>query len=305
MSVSAAPENRTHDSLDRTAAATLVLLCACWGLNQVAIKLAMPGIAPVLQAGLRSAGAVLLLVLWCRWRRIPLTGHDGTLGWGIAAGLLFALEFLLIYWGLTYTTASRGVVFLYTSPFVVAIGAHLFLPGDRITRPKLLGLLAAFAGLSLAFADSLRLPSRTELLGDVMCFGGAIAWGATTVLIKGSPMARSSAEKTLFYQLGISAIVLPPAALLFGEPLRIDASGMVLLALAYQIVIVAFASYATWFWLVARYPASRLSAFSFLTPVFGVAFGALLLDDPLSPLLLLAVALICAGIWLVNRPARG
>lgn len=294
-----------HDTLDRTAVVILLLCCACWGLSQIAIKIANAGISPVLQAGLRSTGAAVLLLAWCRLRRIPLFGRDGTLWWGIAAGLLFALEFLLVYWGLSYTTASRGVVFVYTSPFVVALGAHAFVANDRLTRLRLLGLCAAFAGLLLAFADSLRLPSRIELVGDVMCFAGAIAWGATTVLIKASPLARCRAEKTLFYQLGVSAIVLPAAArLLFGEPLALVPTAPVLLALGYQIVLVAFVSYATWFWLVAHYPASRLSAFSFLTPVFGVVFGALLLRETVTPLLLAAVALICAGIYLVNRPAR-
>lgn len=296
----------THrDSLDRTAAVILLLCCACWGLNQIAIKIANAGISPVLQAGLRSTGAALLLLGWCRLRRIPLFDRDGTLPWGIAAGLLFAVEFLLVYWGLSYTTASRGVVFLYTSPFVVALGAHVFVPDDRLSRVKLLGLCAAFAGLLLAFADSLRLPSRIELVGDVMCFAGAIAWGATTVLIKASKLARCRPEKTLFYQLAVSAVVLPPAArYLFGEPVALVPSGPVLLALGYQIVLVAFVSYATWFWLVARYPASRLSAFAFLTPVFGVGFGALLLHERITPALLGAVALVCAGIWLVNRPAQ-
>lgn len=294
-----------RDTLDRTAVVILLLCCACWGLSQIAIKIANAGISPVLQAGLRSAGAAGLLLAWCRLRRIPLFGHDGTLWWGIAAGLLFALEFLLVYWGLSYTTASHGVVFVYTSPFVVALGAHAFVANDRLTRLRLLGLCAAFAGLLLAFADSLRLPSRIELVGDVMCFAGAIAWGATTVLIKASPLARCRPEKTLFYQLGVSAIVLPAAArLLFGEPFALVPSAPVLLALGYQIVLVAFVSYATWFWLVAHYPASRLSAFSFLTPVFGVVFGALLLRETVTPLLLAAVALICAGIYLVNRPAR-
>jgi drug/metabolite transporter (DMT)-like permease len=296
---------KQHAALDRTAIVILLLCCACWGLNQIAIKIANAGISPVLQAGLRSAGAALLLTGWCRLRRIPLWNRDGTLPWGIAAGLLFALEFLLVYWGLSYTTASRGVVFLYTSPFVVALGAHALVPDDRLSRIKLLGLCAAFVGLLLAFADSLRLPSRIELVGDAMCFAGAIAWGATTVLIKASPLARCRPEKTLFYQLAVSGIVLPVLAVnLFGEPFALVPAAPVLLALGYQIVLVAFISYATWFWLVAHYPASRLSAFSFLTPVFGVAFGGLLLHEAVTPLLVLAVALICAGIWLVNRPVR-
>src|SRR5690606_35027228 len=178
---------RARERLDAGAAATMVLLCALWGLNQIAVKVANTGILPVLQGGLRSIGAALLVLLWARARGVRLGERDGTLVPGVAAGLLFAIEFALLYWGLAFTTASRGVVFLYTTPFIVAVGAHFFVPGDRLTRMKALGLAAAFAGLALAFADSLRLPSQRELVGDLLCLGAAVFWGATTILIKASP----------------------------------------------------------------------------------------------------------------------
>ena len=265
--------------------------------------MANAGISPALQAGLRSIGSAILLVFWARSRRVPLIVRDRTLGPGIAAGLLFAAEFLLIYWGLTLTTASRGVIFLYTAPFTMAIGAHFFVPGDRLTRMKSLGLVVAFAGVTVAFADGLSLPSRDQLLGDLLCFAAAIAWGATTIVVKASRLQRTSPERVLFYQLGVSAAVLPVVSLATGETGFHSASPLILAAFAYQIAIVAFASYAAWFWLVARYPASRLAAFTFLTPVFGVALGGLLLGEPIGPGLLAAVALIAAGIYLVNRPA--
>jgi drug/metabolite transporter (DMT)-like permease len=290
-------------ALDRAATLLLVLLCAIWGANQVVIKIANQGISPVFQAGLRSIGSALLVLLWCRWRREKLLVRDGTLAPGIAVGLLFAFEFVLVYWGVTFTTASRAAVFIYTAPFTVAIGAHLFVPGDRLTLAKLAGLVAAFLGVVVAFADALRLPSQRELIGDVMCFVGAIAWGATTVLIKATKLAQASPERTLMYQLAVSAVVLPVVALLTGEPGVFAPSVAVVAALLYQIVVVAFATYITWFWLIGRYPASRLAAFTFLTPVLGVAFGALFLGESIRPALIVAVATIAAGIYLVNRPA--
>jgi drug/metabolite transporter (DMT)-like permease len=286
--------------LDQQASLLMVLLCACWGLNQVAMKVATAGISPILQAGLRSIGAALLVLAWARWRGLRLGSKDGTLGSGVAVGLLFAVEFVLLYMGLARTTAARGVVFLYTAPFFVALGAHLFVPGDRLTRMKTVGLLAAFGGLGVAFADALRLPSKSELLGDVLCLGAAVFWAATTVLIKASPLARARAEKTLLYQLAVSALVLPPLSLGKAGIFRPDA--LVLAALLYQVVIVAFISYVAWFWLMTRYAASGLAAFSFLTPVFGVAFGAVLLGEKVTPALLAAVVLVAVGIWLVNRP---
>jgi drug/metabolite transporter (DMT)-like permease len=292
-----------RQGLDRAAALILLLVCATWGLNQVAVKVTNAGISPVLQAGLRSVGSAVLVLIWSRLRGVPLAARDGTLGYGVAAGLLFTVEFVLIYWGLALTTASRGVIFIYTAPFVVAVGAHLFVPGDRLTRLKLVGLLAAFGGLVIAFAEGLRLPSHRELLGDLLCLAAAVLWGATTVLIKASPLAETRAEKTLLYQLGVSALTLPVASLLLGEPGIFRPTPLVLSAFAYQTVVVAFASYVTWFWLITKHPASSLAAFSFLTPVFGVMFGGLLLGEPITPALAASVALLAAGIYLVNRPA--
>lgn len=294
-------EVRQH--LDHAAAVILLLVCASWGLNQVAVKVASSGISPVFQAGLRSIGSAILVLIWSRVRGLPLGARDGTLGYGIVVGVLFASEFLLLYQGLALTTASRGVIFLYTSPFVVAVGAHVFVPGDRLTRLRVVGLLAAFGGLVIAFADGLRLPSHRELLGDAMCLAAAVLWGATTVLIKASPLARIRAEKTLLYQLGTSALILPVVSVLLNEPGFFRPTPLVLSAVAYQIIVVAFISYVTWFWLITKYPASHLAAFSFLTPVFGVMLGGLLLHEPVGPALMASVALIAAGIYLVNRPA--
>jgi drug/metabolite transporter (DMT)-like permease len=290
--------------LDRRAVVTSVALSAVWGLGQVAVKVANTGISPGVQAGLRSLGAALLVLLWSRLRGIALFARDGTWRAGIAAGLLFAFEFMLIFWGLVFTQAVRAAVLIYLAPFVVAVGAHFYVPGDRLTRAKLVGLAAAFAGVVVALADALRLPSQRELIGDAMCILAAVAWGATTVLIRASALAQASAEKTLLYQLAVSAVVLPLAALLLGEPGIVALSPLVLAALFYQTVIVAFASYVAWFWLVARYPPSLLAAFSFLTPVFGVAYGGLLLGERVSAALIAALALIAGGIFLVNRPPR-
>lgn len=291
------------DTLDRTAAALTVLLCASWGLYQASVKIAVAGVSPVMQTGLRCVGATALLLLWCWLRGIPLWRRDGTLWWGLAIGLMFAFEFVLIYWGFALTTVGRGVLCLYAAPFVVAIGAHFF-AGERLTPLKIAGLLAAFGGLLVVFRNSLGGPLGAGLAGDLMLLGAAVVWGATTVTIKASPLARISAEKILFYQLGISALVQPPLSVLLGEPGVFDPTPLVLIAVAYQTVLIAFASYLTWFWLITRYPASHLSAFTFLTPVFAIAFGWLLLDEPITAELIVAAGLIAVGIYAVNRPAR-
>ena len=295
-------ERRTH--LDSTAMALMVVLCAAWGLQQVAVKLAMAGISPVWQASLRSIGAALLVWAWAAVKGIRLFGRDGTLGVGLLSAALFAGEFAFIYLGLTYTSASRGVVFLYTAPFMIALGAHWFLPGEKLRPLQWLGLGCAFAGILAAFGESLGLPSQSQLLGDGMLFLAAVLWAATTLVIKGSALAKVSPAKTLFYQLAGSALVLPIVALALGEPGIIALTPLALASLAYQTVLVAFASYLAWFWLVSTYPAGRLAAFSFLTPLFGVLAGALLLGERISAVLAAALLLVVLGIWLVNRPPR-
>ncbi|GAB4355723.1 MAG: DMT family transporter [Gammaproteobacteria bacterium] len=296
---------RVHAHLNITAMALLVVLCLSWGLQQVAIKVAIPAVSPVAQAAIRSVGAAILIWLWMVVRGVPLRERDGTLWWGIAAGLLFAAEFVLIYWGLEFTNASRAVIFLYLSPFVVALGAQWFIPGEHLTRLQVVGLVSAFAGIVVAFGESLAIPDPRVLVGDAMLVGAAVLWGATTVLIKASALATAAPSKTLLYQLGVSALVLPPAALLLGEGGIRQVTPLMVGSLLYQAVWVAFITYLVWFWLVRHYPAARLASFTFLTPLFGVMAGGWLLAEPVTPWLILALLLVGAGIYLVNRPARG
>lgn len=288
-------------ALDIVAMAMLVVLCASWGLQQVAIKVTNPAVPPLLQSGIRSAGSAVLLWLWMTLRRQPLLERDGTLGWGIAAGFLFAAEFLLIYWGLEFTNASRAVVFLYIAPFVVALGAQLFVPGERLRAIQVIGLCCAFAGIVAAFRESLSFPDSRMLIGDGMLAAAAVLWGATTVMIRACPLARIPAGKTLFYQLLVSAVVLPLGSLLKGEGGIAGMTPLVLGSLAYQMIWVAFITYLAWFWLLRRYPPSRLASFTFLTPLFGVVAGGFLLNEPMTSMLMLALVLVGSGIYLVNR----
>lgn len=294
-----------HSHLDLVAVVLMTALSASWGLNQVAIKVANADFSPFLQAGLRSGGAAVLVLVWSALRGGRLFERDGSLGFGILIGVLFTAEFALIYIGLIFTTASRAVIFVYLAPFVVAIGAHFWIPGERLNARQVAGLLCAFIGVAIAFAEGLRLPTHRELLGDTLATAGAVFWGATTLVIKGTRINQISAGKTLLYQLGVSAIVLLPLSWLTGEPGFTVPSTLGLDALAFQIIWVAFISYLIWFWLIANYPAAKLSSFSFLTPLFGVLAGSALLGEPMTPSLIGALALVGAGIYLVNRVPRG
>jgi drug/metabolite transporter (DMT)-like permease len=289
------------DHLDLLAMAVMVGLCAVWGLNQVMAKITNAGISPILQAGLRSAVATPLLMGWAAWRRIPLFERDGSLWPGLVAGIGFAVEFALLFQALAFTSASRVVVLFYTTPFIVAVGVHFTVPGERLNRWQALGLAAAFLGIVSAFAENLGSPGLDHWIGDLLALGAALMWGGTTVLVRASRLARLSATKTLFYQLAVSAILLPPASWLLGEPGIMQPTLLHWTLFGLQAVGVAFASYLAWFWLITRYPATKLSAFSFLTPLFGMALGALLLNERISAYLMLAMMLVGGGIWLVNR----
>jgi drug/metabolite transporter (DMT)-like permease len=294
----------TARRIDARAALILLACCAAWGFNQVAIKVANQGISPMLQAGLRSAVAGVIVLAWAHVRGIPLFERDGTLRAGIAAGLLFAAEFMLLYVGLEYTTASRGIIFLYLAPFAVAIGAHLFIPGDPLTWTKVAGLFAALTGLAVAMGEGVLVPERPTLLGDLLSVAAAVVWGATTVVVRASALRFVSTEKTLMYQLAVSAAALPVASWLMGEAGITDLSPRVLIGFGYTVLVVAVVSYLAWFWLVRTYPPTRLASFTFLSPVFGVLAGLAVLGEEPSLSLGVALVLIGAGIWLVNREYR-
>lgn len=284
---------------------TLVLLSASWGLHHVAIKAAIGDVPPVFQSAIRTTAAAGLVWGWMAARRIPVFEADGTLRAGIAAGLLFGFEFLLIYWGLSFTHASRSIVFIYFSPFVVALGAHWFIPGERIRAIQVAGLIVAFAGIVAAFADALTFPTYRQLIGDAMILLAAVLWGATTVLVKASRLAVIAPGKTLLYQLGVAAVILALATPFLENPGDARFTQLAVASLFYQALWVAFITYLIWFWLIQRYPATRLAAFTFLTPLFGVFAGGVLLGEPMSDGLLAALVLVGAGVYLVNRPPSG
>jgi drug/metabolite transporter (DMT)-like permease len=288
--------------LDGVATVLVIALCLSWGFNQVAIKLALPEIPPLIQAAFRSTFGALVVVLWARSRGVKLMEADGTLVPGIAAGLLFALEFILIFRGLMWTDASRASLFIYTAPFFVVIGARWLLPGDRFDRWQWLGLLLSFAGMVVAFGMPVPGGDARALAGDLMLVAAGAAWGATTLVIKASSLARASYEKTLLYQLIVSAPALALCAQLAGERVAAPPSAIAIGSLLYQTFWIVGFTYLAWFALVLRYSASRLSAFTFLTPIFGVVAGHLVLGEPLTPGFALAVALVVAGLVLVNRP---
>jgi drug/metabolite transporter (DMT)-like permease len=288
--------------LDATAFGLMTLLCLVWGFHQVTIKLAAPDVSLVMQAGIRSIIATALLVAWARHRGIALFGRDGTLVAGVVAGLMFAGEFAFIYAGLAHTTAARMVVFIYLTPCLTALVLPAFVPSERLQPRQWAGVLLAFGGILAAFAEGF-LAGGGTLRGDLYGAAAAVLWSATIVVMRATKLARVPATKTLFYQLGVSALALPLVSLAMGEPGVVRVTPLAVAILAFQGTIVAFATYLAWFWLLTKYFAARLSAATFMTPLFGVAAGAIFLAEPVTPAFALAALAVAGGIVLVNLPA--
>jgi drug/metabolite transporter (DMT)-like permease len=288
--------------LSPLAVTLMLMLCVSWGFNQIAIKLALPDIPPMLQALGRSAGALPVLLLIARLRGVKMFERDGTLGAGLFAGLLFGLEFVLIFQGLRLTSASRAVVFLYTAPFFVALGSYQFL-GERLRASQWGGLGLSFAGVALAIGVPQPNVDANVLLGDLLIVGGGALWAATTLLVKATRLLVAPPEKALGYQAAVSVPILGFAAWISGETLTRVPGPLALSLMAYQAIWVVGLTFLLWFALVKTYSASKLSAFTFITPLFGVVASYFIMHDTLTPVFGAAALLVIAGLYLVNRPS--
>lgn len=303
-----APAADRKTRLDGIAVATLLLCCVLWGLNHVAAKLTLAAVPPLLQAGIRSLGAALLVMAWAWARGIPMPLRNGTAPGGLLAGALFAAEFACIFIGLQHTNASRMTVFLYASPFVVALGMPLVARVERPDAVQLAGLAAAFAGVAWAFAEGHGRPvaGDRQWLGDALGVAAALLWGGTTLAVRATRLNTAAPEQTLWWQLAVSGVLLLGGSLLSGEvwPAPAALAWQPLALLGFQTVVVTFASYLLWFWLMRHYPATQIASFTLLTPLVGLLAGVGLLGEALTLRLAVACAAVALGIVLVNRPPR-
>jgi drug/metabolite transporter (DMT)-like permease len=289
--------------LDLSAGAVLTLCCMIWGGGLVMVKIANSGISPILNAGLRSIVAGGVLLIWARWRGVPVLVRDGSLWVGLAAGAIFTIEFVTLYVGLDLTTAARGILFLHCAPFVAAAGEHYLVPGHRLSGLRFAGLVAAFAGLVLALTDGFSGAGTSALGGDLLCLAAGIMWGLITVIMKTTALGKIAPERGVLYQLAVSAVSLPLLSLAIGESGITKLTPAVAAAFAYTAFLTVAFGYTVWFWMMRIYSAASLHAFTFLSPIFGAIAGNLILGERIGPLTLAGLGLVAIGIYLVNRPA--
>ena len=283
------------------AIALMLMLCLSWGFNQIAVKLVLADVPPMLQALARSAGALPVLLIIGFFRGVKFFERDGTLWAGVCNGVIFGIEFVLIYQGLLLTSASRAVVFLYTAPFFVALGSLVFL-GERLRPAQWAGLGLSFAGVALAIGVPQANVDSSVLLGDLLIVAGGALWAATTVIVKATPLIRAPAEKGIGYQIAVSIPIFIFAAWFCDEKLTHVPSALSLSLLAYQAFWVVGLTFTLWFALVKAYSASTLSAFTFITPLFGVVASYFIMHDALTLAFGAAALLVIAGLYLVNKP---
>lgn len=293
--------------VDGAAVAIMVTLCLMWATQQVAIKAVAGDVTPMLQVALRSGGAAALVWLVNRFvlRERWLSGI--ALRSGLVVGALFALEFLFVAEGLRWTSASHIAVLLYTAPMFAAIGLHLKLPDERLGGIQWGGIGLAFVGIAIAFLGPVMMgggavPGPDWMLGDFMGLCGGAAWGMTTVAVRTTRLSEAPATQTLFCQLACAFVLLLPVAFITGQT-AFHLTPFALASLGFQTVVVTFASYLVWFWMLRRYYAARLGVLSFMTPLFGVALGVVLLHERVDAAFLGGAALVLAGLLIVNGQA--
>jgi drug/metabolite transporter (DMT)-like permease len=287
--------------LDLFAASLTLALCVAWGFNQVVVKLALPDVGPIAQTGIRSAIGVACVVGYALVTRRRIFELDGTEAAGALAGLLFSAEFITLFESLRWTTASRATVFIFAAPFFVALGAAFLLKDERLRSTQWAGLALAFIGVAMGMVG--RTPGG-GLLGDALALVAAAFWAATTITIKATPLRRADPVKVLLYQIGVAALVAPFAAYAFGEPAPRHVSALSVASLLWQGLAIVGVSYSLWFWVLRLYAAPQLSAFTFVSPLVGVFAGWLVFDERVTPGFAVAIALVVAGVALVNWPRR-
>lgn len=282
----------------------MLFLTALWGINAVFIKVLTLGMTPLMAAGLRGAVGLACLTVYGVYKGESLRFHGWPLFHGVMNALIFAFEFVLFYTGARFTTGGHMSIFINMAPFFVAVSAHYLLPGDRLTWMKGAGLGLAFLGVATLFSNDILVQHAGNWRGDVLVLLGAWLWGATTIYAKRVMVHIMSPFRLIYIQVLVSTPLLIGAGLLFERNWFFNVSAVTVGALLFQGIVVVSFSYVAWTVLLKRFAASALQSFTFLTPVWGVFFGIVLMGDEPQVLMIAGIALVGLGLYLINRPPR-
>ena len=288
--------------MDAFGATFLIGFSILLGLNQALVKLVNEGLSPLMQGGLRSVFAFVIVLAWALYARKSMSLRDGTATWGLITGVFFAVEFACIFAALDLTTVARASLFFYTMPLFTAIAAHFMFPEERLTSARVAGLVVAFAGVGLALFDAESQAAPGAWRGDLLAIVGAIAWAGIGLTVRATKLVEVAPEQVLLYQLAVSGVALTAAAVATGDTVR-DMTPALSAIFAFQVITVASVGFLVWVWMISIYPVSNLASFSLISPISGIFFGWLMFDDPMSWRFVAAVVCVTGGLVLINRPS--
>lgn len=277
----------------------MILVCAIWGGAFVAIKIGLLDMPPLGSAALRFFLTSIVLLAWARFQQVPLLYQRPEIRVLAVLALLFFYFNLMLYLGTARTTSGRATVFFYTQPIFLAVFAHYFLPGDRLTLRKVCGLALALSGLVVLFLAKLSAGQSPTMIGDILVLSGALAFAIYNVITKRSAGKIHPAALILWSSL-VSALLLGTCWWGFEQSAPFIFSARAVISLSYLSLISAAFSFVVFAWLLQHYSATHVTALVFLAPVFGVLFAWLLLRETLTGVQLLGVAGICVGVYIVN-----
>ena len=289
----------TNKSIDGVAASFLIVFSILLGLNQVCVKLVNVGMHPVFQVALRSTLAIIPILLYCYFTKKKIIISDGSFIPGVIAGILFAVEFIFLFTALDYSTVTRVSLIFYTMPVWLTLSAHFLIDNDKLSLKKIIGLALAVFGLILAIYEPSGEYNEKQFFGDLYSLLASFCWAAIAIMLKTTRLNKSIPETQLLYQLIVSGIILLPISFLFNDFIR-DMNINLVFIFLFQVIIIMCLGFIGWLWVMSRYSASSTSSFAFLTPIFGVLFGWLIMDDNINLQIYLSLFLTCMGIYIIN-----
>jgi len=289
----------TNKSIDGLAASFLIVFSILLGLNQVCVKLVNVGMHPVFQVALRSTLAIIPILLYCYFTKKKIIISDGSFIPGVIAGILFAVEFIFLFTALDYSTVTRVSLIFYTMPVWLTISAHFLIDNDKLSLKKIIGLALAVFGLILAIYEPSGEYNEKQFFGDLYSLLASFCWAAIAIMLKTTRLNKSIPETQLLYQLIVSGIILLPISFLFNDFIR-DMNINLVFIFLFQVIIIMCLGFIGWLWVMSRYSASSTSSFAFLTPIFAVLFGWLIMDDNINLQIYLSLFLTCLGIYIIN-----
>jgi drug/metabolite transporter (DMT)-like permease len=292
-------ENKEFSTL---AALFTSFLCTVFGANAVAIKISLSGLGVFTTAGLRFSMAALAVLVWAVATRQSIYPKKEQFYQLLILSLAFIVRMSLLYLGLSKTHASRAVLLINLQPFLVLLLAHYFIPGDQITTRKILGLLIGFVGICFVFLEGKDVTADFRI-GDFMILSTTIMWACSTIYIK-RILSTFEPFQIVLYQMAIAAPFFFLEAFLWDRTMIIFIDSKVLAALLYQSLITASWGFVIWTNLLQKYGAVSLHSFIFIMPVAGVLLAGLLLGEPITRNILLALVLVASGILVVHFKPR-